>query len=258
MLETRPPAAPAPAARRVRGRVSLGHVVMLVAALLAGLLNYSLLRSRDTTVDVIVAAEPLLAGQPVAASAFRTTGVRVDDALRSTLLEPDALAGLDGWVAVTAVQPGELVRASDLRAPAAPGAQRAMSIPVDPAHAAGGALAPGDRVDVIEVVEGVASYVLTDAAVLATSGGPTGSGGLGALGSFTLTVAVDDGSALALAAAMDGDALEVVRSTGASPAVRDRAAVSDRAPGADEAGTDEAEADEPGAGEPGADGAEGS
>lgn len=217
MLGTRPAAVEVPASRRVRGRVSLGHVVMLVAALLAGLLNYSLLRSRDTTIDVVVAAEPLLAGQLIDTSTFRTTGVRVDDALRSTLLEPDALDGLDGWIAVTAVAPGELVRASDLRAPSAPGAQRAMSVPVDPAHAVGGALAAGDRVDVIQVDAGAASYVLTDAPVLATSGGPSGGAGLGALGSFTVTVAVDDQTALALAAAMGGDGLEVVRSTGADP-----------------------------------------
>jgi Flp pilus assembly protein CpaB len=196
-----------------RTRFSLGHVVMVVAALLAGLLNYDLLRSRDDSVAVAVAAAPLAAGQPVSAASFATTSVRLDPAVLATLLAPDAVAQVEGWVTVAPMAEGDLVRVSDLRAPAAGSAQRAMSLPLDPAHAAGGALTAGDRVDVIAVSAQRATYVLVDAPVL-TAGAGAGAA-LTAAQAFTVTLAVDDDEALRLAAAMESGALEVVRSSGA-------------------------------------------
>ncbi len=202
--------------RPSRSRLSLGHVAMVVAALLAGLLNYDLLRSRDRTVPVAVAAQPLSPGQPVSASSFTTTAVRVDPQVLATLLAPDAVGRVEGWVTAAPVAEGDLVRVSDLRAPAAAAGERAMSLPVDPAHAAGGALAAGDRVDVISVGAGTATYVLVDVGVLAVGGGEPSA--LAVAGSFTVTLSVDDDEALRLAAAMEAGALEVVRVTGAPPA----------------------------------------
>lgn len=201
--------------RRLGQRVSAGHVVMVVAALLAVLLNFSVLRARDDTVQVAVAARDIPAGATVPAGAIRYAAVRVDDALLATLVEPGDLADLDGWVAAGPLTAGEPVRASDVRAPSAPRAQRAMSLPVPVQHAVGGALRPGDRIDVIEVRDGAASYVVTDAEVLDVAASEQR--GIAALEQFSVTLAVDDRTALRLAAAVRAGTLDVVRSTGAAP-----------------------------------------
>lgn len=207
------PAAPPP--RRWTSRLSAGHLVMLTAALAAVVLNYGVLRARDDSVRVAVAAETLRAGTPVTPGSFDFVDVRVDDALAGTMLTPGALAEVEGWVATGAVDSGELVRRSDLKAPSAPAAQRAMSLPVDPTHAVAGALEAGDRVDVIEVREEGARYLVTDTEVLAV--GDVARGGLEGLSGFSITLAVDDEAALRLARALHDGALDIVRSTGAEP-----------------------------------------
>lgn len=205
--------------RPLAGRLSTGHVVMLVAALLAAVLNYSVLRAGDTTARVAVALRDIPAGAPVALDSLRFTAAGVDDDLLATLVSPERAAEVDGWVAAAPIAAGEPLRASDLRRPSAPQDQRAMSVPIDPDHAVAGALRQGDRVDVIEVRDGSASYIVTDAQVLAV---PTADqrGGLGGLNHFSVTLAVDDETALLLAAALRRGSLDLVRSTG-SRAVRE-------------------------------------
>lgn len=229
MASAEPWASPAPVAtatptrpRRRRplvGRLSTGHVVMLVAALLAAVLNYSVLRAGDDTARVAVALRDLPAGAPVALDALRFAAAGVDEDLLAALVTPERAAEVDGWVATAPIAAGEPLRASDLRRPSAPAEQRAMSVPIDPGHAVAGALRQGDRVDVIEVRDGTATYLLTDAQVLAV---PTGEqrGGLGSLDRFSITLAVDDVTALRLAAALRSGSLDVVRATG-SRAVRE-------------------------------------
>lgn len=204
---------PSPPPKRWTRRLSAGHVVMLTAALAAVLVNYSVLRAREDTVRVAVASEALRAGTAVTPGSFEFVDVRVDDELAATLLTPGGLRDRDGWVATGAVHAGELVRVTDLQAPSAPAAQRAMSLPIDPRHAVAGALEAGDRVDVIEVRDETARYLVTDTEVLAV--GEMARGGLEGLSGFSITLAVDDEAALRLAEALHDGALDVVRSTGA-------------------------------------------
>lgn len=211
------PASPPAHKRPLVTRLSLGHLVMVVAALLAVLLNYTLLRAQDDTVRVAVVAQEVRAGMPVTPAALRFADVRVDDALLATLVQPGQLAGLEGYVATSTLRPGELVRAGDLQAPSAPAAQRAMSIPIEAQHAVAGKLSVGDRIDVIEVRDGRATYLVTGAEVLDVPSAEA-RGALSGLQSFSVTVAVDDATALRLAAAIRGGQLEIVRSTGASAA----------------------------------------
>ena len=222
-LVATPPAQRAvePAVRRRRlGHVSAGHVVMVVAALLAVLLNYSVLRARDDSVRVAVAARDIPAGATLTSAALRFSPVAAEEDVLAALLTPEQVSELSGWVAATAITAGEPVRASDLRSPSAPASQRAMSLPVAREHAVGGALRPGDRVDVIEVRDGVAGYLVTDAEVLSV---PTAEQrGIAALNEFSVTIAVDDGTALRLAAGLHTGTLDIVRSTGASPVAEDR------------------------------------
>jgi Flp pilus assembly protein CpaB len=210
-----------PTRRRPSSRLSAGHLIMIIAAILAVLLNYTVLRARDDTVRVAVAASELQAGQPVTAASFGFVDVRVDDTLLGTLVAPERLTSIEGYIVTATLAPGEIVRRSDLQQPSAPEAQRAMSIPIDPEHAVAGALRPGDRVDVIEVQGRSATYLVTDAEVLDVPAESTG--GIGAsLRSFSVTIAVDDTTALRLAVAIRSGHLEIVRSTGSSLAETQR------------------------------------
>src|SRR6266536_3321443 len=192
--DTAAPAAqpgPAPGPRRPasRSRLSFGHIVTLLAGLLATVLVFSVLRERDLTFRATAAGAEIRAGTTVEATALRTVEVRVPGDVRGRLIDPAALDRFRGWTATRTLQPGELLSRGDLRPPAAPSALRAMSIPVEAAHAVGGALAAVDRLD---------------------------SGVIGAAASSSsLTVAVDAKQALRLAAAIRGGRFELVRSTGA-------------------------------------------
>jgi Flp pilus assembly protein CpaB len=207
--------APAPRGPGARSRLSLGHVITLLAGLLAMLLVFSVLRERDTTWRVAVAGAEIRAGTAVDRASFRLVEVHVPAAVRGTLVEPASLARLRGWIATRTILPGELVSRGDLRPPAAPSALRAMSIPVEAAHAVGGSLAAGDHVDVIQVDEdGHARYVVSSAQVLAVNRPDAGVIGAAA-GASSITVAVDARQALKLAAAIRSQRFEIVRSTGA-------------------------------------------
>ena len=205
----------APPPRRWRARWSAGHVVMVIAALAAGLLNLVVLRAGDDRVGVAVVARPVAAGDALTATDLRVARVAADRSLLPGLVPAESLGTVDGWVAASELEAGQLLRRADLRRPATGDGLRAMSLPVDPAHAAGGALAPGDRVDVIEVRDGTATYAVTDAKVLAVA--DPGAGALGGLQTFSVTIAVDADAALRLALAIREESLEVLRSTGAEP-----------------------------------------
>ncbi len=96
--------------------------------------------------------------------------------------------------------------------PGAPSGLRAMSVPVAVAHAAGGTIATGDRIDVISVSDGSAAYVVSDIEVIGVS---DVDGGSFTVGEYHIVVAVDAAQALDLAAAIEADSIEIVRSTGA-------------------------------------------
>jgi Flp pilus assembly protein CpaB len=208
---------PAPAPRRPasRSRLSFGHVVTLLTGLLATVLVFSVLRERDASFRAATAGAEIRAGTTVEATALRMVDVRVPDGVRGRLIDPASLGRFRGWIATRTLQPGELLSRGDLRPPAAPSALRAMSIPVEAAHAVGGALAAGDRLDVIQVDEsGQARYVVSGAEVLAVNRPDSGVIGAAA-SSSSLTVAVDPRQALRLAAAIRSQRFEIVRSTGA-------------------------------------------
>lgn len=202
---------------RILTRLSFGHIVMIVAGLLAFLLTFSLLRAREQTFQVAVAARDIPAGTPVDAGSFRLAEVRLGDDLLATLLQPEDLDGVTGWVASATIRAGDLVSRNDLRPFAAPGGLGAMSIPIEREHAVGGALAPGDRVDVIEVRDGDARYLVQGAEVLAVGSRDSGGFVEGSIGAFSVTIAVDSQVALDIARAIREAGVEIVRTTGVTP-----------------------------------------
>lgn len=208
-----PPARARRMAPRRLGRLSTGHVLMLLAGTVAVLANYTVLRGVDETVAVLVADAPIAAGVPLEPGMLAVAEVAAGGALPDRLVAADRRETIRGMVSAAPVTPGDPLRDADLREAAAPDGRRAMSVPVEAGHAAGGALAPGDRVDVIETVDGTAAYLVTGAEVLAVADG----GALDGLRGFNLTIAVGAGDALRLAEAIHARDLDVVRATGARP-----------------------------------------
>ncbi len=194
-------------------RLSGGHLAVVLAGALALLLNLVALRAMDTTRQVLVLATDVNAGQPVTLADTELRELRVADEAALGLVAPDALP--DGYVAAHSLRAGGLLTASDLQPPAAPDGLRAMSIPVSPSHAAGGALAAGDLVDLIDVRAGSPTYLATGIEVLATSF--DGGGALTGMAEASITVAIDAHTALCIASAIHEGNIEVIRSTGAVP-----------------------------------------
>lgn len=210
---SQPPQGP-PRSPRVRGRLSTGHLLMLLAGAVAALANYAALSGADDATPVLVAAGPIGAGERFDPGALTTTEADPASGVAERLLAADERDTVVGAVATGRLEAGEPLRPSDVRPAAAPERRRAMSLPVDAVHAVGGELRPGDRVDVIETGESAARYLVTGARVLAV---PTGDGLAGLDTGFSLTVAVDADGALRLAEAVHHRDLDVVRSTGAAP-----------------------------------------
>lgn len=209
------PTAPSPP-HRLLGRLSTGHLLMLLAGVVAAVANYAALTGGESRTSVLIADAEILAGDPLDAAALSTAEVNPGGSLPERLVAASDRGDFDGAVAATRVEAGEPLRRSDVQDAAAPGGQRAMSVPVDAPHAVGGALRPGDRVDVIETTGTEAAYLVTDAQVLAVPEG--GDGGLDGLSGFSVTIAVGADEALRLAEAIHEGELDVVRATGADPA----------------------------------------
>lgn len=203
--------------RPLTSRLSLGHLVMIVAGLAAFLLVLTVLRDRGETVLVAVAGQPIQAGTVASDDMFEFTEVAADGRLTERLMAPEvATRAVSGdWIAVRSIAAGEPITLSDFRAGTVDAELRAMSIPIAAGNAVDGAIRQGDRVDVIVVRSGVASYVTVDTEVISVSAGASGLGGTGAL---TITVAVDADTSLRLASALNDGSIEIVRSNGASAA----------------------------------------
>lgn len=198
--------------RRRMGRWSIGHLAVAVAAILAFVANLAFLRARDDMSTVVVAARPIPAGETVGPGDLATDELRADAAILSTLLT--SVEGVDGLVVRRALAAGELVGSADLLSEPAPDGLASMSVPIDDAHAAGGTIRVGDRVDVIDVDgEGAAGYVVRDAPVLAVS--DEAAGAFTAAGGGHIVLGLDDDQVLNVAEAIADGEVDVVVTTGA-------------------------------------------
>ncbi len=187
---------------------------MVLAAVLAFVTNVMVLRSQEETRPVVVAASAIEAGRTLSATDFKVAEVDLEDDLFANLTPWEQASGLTGLVAARAIGAGQMVVAADVRSPAAPNGLRAISIPIDPEHAVGGALIAGDRIDLISVTEDASTYVLANVEVLAVPAEARGS--LTGAGGYYLVVAVNADQALAVADAIRGGQVEIVRATGST------------------------------------------
>lgn len=205
-----------PSSRNWISRVSLGHGLMVAAGLLAALLNFVALRGGDEATWIVTAGRDIQPGEILTSDLLTTVRVDDDAPALGGLVTADRIAELDGATSAARIGAGEPVLRSAVAPRGSADGLRAMSVPVDPSHAVGGRLRIGDRVDVIEVHDGGARYVAVDIEVIGIADAASG-GALGGLSAYSVTLAVDDRTALRLAAGIRGDRLEVVRSTGAPP-----------------------------------------
>ncbi len=199
--------------RGIRSQLSVGHWLMIVAGLLAALVNFTVLRAGDNAVRLAVASQGITPGQKVDPDFFQLTKVHAEPEVLGPFLTAEEIDDVVGRVAVRPIAAGALVTESDLSGQGSETGLRWMSIPIDPAHAAGGKLAAGDRVDVIQVVDGRVQLVAVGVEVV--SAGTHDHDGFGGLSQYSITLAVDVPTMLRIAAAIHGETIEIVRSTGA-------------------------------------------
>lgn len=202
-----------PARRPVKRRLSASHFLIGLVVVLAFVLNFLALQDRSATTLVAVADRPITAGSAFSIDSVRLVPVPAGFEGIESLVQQARLSEFEGWVVERSIPEGGLLDQSVLVEPGAPSGLRSMSLPIAVAHAAGGTIVAGDRVDVISVLDGSATYVASDIEVIGSSALDGGS--FGSIGDYHIVVAVDAGQALDLAGALESGSLEIIRSTGA-------------------------------------------
>ena len=205
---------PGMAPRSLLTRLSLGHVVMILAGLVAILLNLAFLRSDSESIRVIVAAESLPAGSVLTEGATNVVAVGDPGALADGLITADTASAIYGATLARQLAPGDPVRQSDLRPDGTPSALREFSLELDAAQAAGGRIGSSDIVDVIATFNGRSFYVASSVEVISVV---TGGSALDVGDDLIVVLAVDDQTALEIASARSIGTVAVVRATGAAP-----------------------------------------
>ena len=208
----------APRKRKVRDRVSLGHLFMIAAALAAFVLVVSVLQDRSLTAQILVAEVEILPGTAITPDMVSVVDIPADSDLVDRVATMADLAANEVSAGHRLAE-GDPITLTALAPASTPSGLRAMSLPIDRVDAVGGDLAAGDRVDIISVSAGTAAYIAVDLEVIATqsSDGRTGALSASALSTYYVTVSIDDQAALAVALAMDVGEVAVLRSTGAEP-----------------------------------------
>lgn len=209
-----PPARPRP---RAAARVPIGALGAVVAGILAFVLIVVGTAGSRRTVLIAVAAHDIEPGQPVTGADLRSVAVPADSPLRAALIGADIDAS-SGLVAGHRINAGAPIAKGDLLGAAASAGRRSMSVPVPVERANGGELNPGDRVDIIDTSGGQPNYVANGLEVLSIV--DANAGGLNARTAFSVSVSVDAEEALAVAGAIAGGKVDLVRSTGARPVTR--------------------------------------
>lgn len=204
--------AAASAARRARPTPRIAVAVVL--GLVAFVVFLVATADRGHKTVVAVAAQPIAIGAVITEAMVTPVEVDSDSSLAESLV-PIAEIASGVVVANRTILAGEPVSRTAIGRGSGAPTQRVMSIPVSVENAAGGDIAVGDQVDVIDTVDGVSRYVLVGADVVGRAGT---SDRLGASGAFWVSVTVDEAEAIAVADALSDGKVLVVRSTGVAPA----------------------------------------
>lgn len=173
-------------------RLSAGHVVMIVAGLLAALITYSILRQAGGAgTRVEAAASEIQPGQAFDPSLLTVVNVKAPASVIANLVTPGQLQALKGHVAVAAIPKGTLVSPQQFQPAKPPPAS--MAIAVDPQAIPGGAssLRAGSKIDLVGVSSLGIPLVVQGLTVIRTPDSAA-SGSLGAAATVRIDVAVPD------------------------------------------------------------------
>ena len=203
-----------PVERNLLSRIKLGHVVMVLAAISALLFNLAVLRGNEATVYVAVAAGDIRGGTTLTLSHFETAEVPADDILSSRFVAASDIEAAVGQLATRSIAGGDPILQSDLLVLENRNGLRAMSVPIDQTQAVAGHLSRGDSVDIVLVVDGLATYIATGVEVLEIPSAEANA--LGARSGYAPTLAVDATQVLRIASALDAGEVHIVRSTGSA------------------------------------------
>ena len=160
--------------RRFFGSFALGHLLMILAGLLAFLLVLAVLRDTSATSFIGVTATDIPAGTTIDATDVELIEIS-GDALAGVVLTADQVNDVitGGRVTTRALSTGTLLQPSDFAAVGYQTQVRSMSIPISPTRAVAGSLQQGDLVDVIASADGVSWHMMTSAEVLAVAAATT-------------------------------------------------------------------------------------
>jgi len=211
----------APSDRIIRTRRAVPDGRALVGGLLVGLAAigtwwFSVGAGTPVPPDHVVALRPITPGHRIEAADLTVRAIDLPRSVdRQAFTRPDQIVGL---VALAPLDAGALVQSAGL-APATGGSRsREVSFAVENEWAVGGAVRPGDRIDVFATDD--RSHPATTREVLhhalVRRADATGSSSLGDHPGQTITVAVDDADRLLeTVTAIRADKVTVVRATGA-------------------------------------------
>lgn len=200
-----PSTAPSRGSGGLLGRLSLGHLAVALAALLAFVANVAFLRAQDDMVGVVALSRAVSAGSTVTAADLSMVEVAADGMVIQGLFRDSE--GVVGQVATRNLAVGSLVGQNDVLAHLAPPGMKTMAIPVSPAHAAGGLLRVGDMIDIVDVGAEGATHVVRGASVLAV---PASDTRLGSAGPDHVVIGVMDDDVLAIAQAIADGEVDIV------------------------------------------------
>ncbi len=205
--------------RSLRSTIHGAHILVALAGMLGALLTLTALRDAKQTVAVVAFDRSVPMGTALRSSDLTTVEVGAEGGALTGLYRGNDVGALVGTIVVSPIRKGDMVRRSDVRAPAADGAKRSISFALDSADAVGGAIEVGDRIDIVGVAQNgtKSGYVVTDASVLSVSN-PQASGPLRSTDrKVTITIDIEPDAALRLVAAQTAGKIVVVRATGAAP-----------------------------------------
>ena len=191
--------------RPLRLRLAAPHVLMVTSGLLAFVLVYVISSDQVQTVPIAVAAHDLQPGQEVDAASIERLDVPASLGERIGLPPGDLLQFEEPLTVARTVSRGMPIRSVDV-ADRSPSSSRLLALPLELPVSFAEWIAPGDRVDLVSVVDGEAVFVATSVLIAAIDAGS----GIGRR-DMSLTLAVEPGQELAIVAASDRGGLHVVR-----------------------------------------------
>lgn len=138
---------------KARRQLSSGHVVMILAGVVAAVLTFAVLsQAGGPGTVVLVASQPLAPGEVAEPSMFSTTTLKAASGVAGSLLTPAQEGSLIGKSVAVLVRKGQLIEGNQFSTPSA--LPPRMTILVDPSQVPGGtgAIQVGSRIDLLSEV----------------------------------------------------------------------------------------------------------